>query len=250
MKKWIAIIVSVVVIVFIALFLSTGGARNDVFLHGFEVSEDGKIMTLKVDVTSSAGYLRKMEQTSGSMNPYLTFYSTFGINSKLGAKDTYQIELNENMDEVYFYKGDRGYVKVLEKDEATGEWKIIRRNSEKLDKSQNMMLDDMNSVELLKDNDKFRINSLNGEKISLKKILAPTGFAGSSLNRIELYSSGDVYWVQYDGEGFETENIVKDVLVASNASDIEMFEGEGVLVTGDSLKVVEDMELGWLKFNE
>jgi len=126
MKKWIAVFGGIVIVVIIALFISTGGARTDVFLHSFEVSEDGKVMTMNVDVSSSAGYIRKMKKTSGSMNPYLTFYSTFGINSKLGANDTYTIELDENMEEIYFYKGDRGYVKVLEKDKETGEWEIIR----------------------------------------------------------------------------------------------------------------------------
>lgn len=67
-----------------------------------------------------------MKQISGGMNPYLTFYSTFGINSKLGAEDTFEINLDENMDEIYFYQGNGGYVKVLEKDKETAEWKIIR----------------------------------------------------------------------------------------------------------------------------
>jgi len=97
--------------------------------------------------------------------------------------------------------------------------------------------------------EKFRINSLNGEEIVLKKILTPTGFAGSSFNRIELYSSGDVYWVQYDGAGFDYDNIVKDILVATNATDIEMFEDEGINVIGNNVKSVEVLNLGWLKFN-
>ena len=97
--------------------------------------------------------------------------------------------------------------------------------------------------------EKFRINSLNGAEISLKKILNPTGFAGSSFNRIELYSSGDVYWIQYDGAGFDYENIVKDVLIATNATDIEMFEDEGINVIGNNVKSVEALNLGWLKFN-
>lgn len=128
MKKVIVILCVSIVLILGILFVSTGGARTDVFLHNFSISEDGKVMTLNVGVTSSAGYIRKMEQTSGSMNPYLTFYSTFGINSKIGANDTYQIELDENMDEVYFYKGDRGYVKVLQKDKETGEWQFIKNN--------------------------------------------------------------------------------------------------------------------------
>lgn len=98
--------------------------------------------------------------------------------------------------------------------------------------------------------EKIRINSLNGEEITLQKILGPTGFAGSSLNRIELYSSGDVYLVQYDGAGFDYENIVKDILVASNATDIELFDDEGINVIGNSVKSIEVLNLGWLMFNK
>ena len=97
--------------------------------------------------------------------------------------------------------------------------------------------------------EKIRINSLNGKEIILKKSLTPTGFAGSSFNRIELYSSGDVYWIQYDGAGFDYENIVKDSLVATNATDIEMYDEEGINVKGNNVKSEEILNLGWLKFN-
>ena len=91
------------------------------FLKDFELSQDGKTMTLKVGVSSSAGYVRKMKRTSGSMNYYFTFYSTFGINSKLGAKDTFTIDIDNNVDEIYFYTGGKGYKKVLELND-NGEW--------------------------------------------------------------------------------------------------------------------------------
>ena len=124
MNKKVLIIISVAIIAILGiLFLATGGARTDVYLKDCEVSDDGKTITLKVEVASSTGYVRKMKQTSGSMNYYLTFYSTFGINSKLGAKDTYVLEIDSNADEIYFYTGNKGYKKVLEKDEVTGEWK-------------------------------------------------------------------------------------------------------------------------------
>lgn len=126
MKKVIIGIVIVILTVFVILFLSTGGARTDVVLRNYKVSEDGKTMTITVDVLSSAGYIRDMKQTSGSMNYYLTFYSTFGINSRLGAKDTFTLDIDQNVDEIYFFKGNKGYNKVLEKDKETGEWNIIR----------------------------------------------------------------------------------------------------------------------------
>lgn len=216
MKKWIAILGCIVIVVIIALFISTGSARTDVVVNSFDISPDEKTMTMQVGVTSSMGYIRDMKQTSGSMNPYLTFYSTFGINSKLGAKDEFEIELDENMDEIYFYTGNGGYKKVLEKDKGTGHWQIVRVYS---------------------------------EESALIKSLTPTGFAGSSFNKIDLYSNGDVYWIQYDGAGFDYENIVKNTLIATNATDIEMFEGEGINVIGNNVKSVEGLNLGWLMFN-
>lgn len=125
MNKKIVIIIAIVVIAILGvLFLATGAARTDVYLKDYEVSSDGKTMTLEIGVSSSSGYVRKMKQTSGSMNYYLTFYSTFGINSKLGAKDTFEIEIDSNVDEIYFYTGNKGYKQVLRKTES-GKWAKI-----------------------------------------------------------------------------------------------------------------------------
>ena len=41
---------------------------------------------------------------------------SFGINSKIGAKDTFEIQLDNNVDAIYFYTGNGGYKKVLEKE--------------------------------------------------------------------------------------------------------------------------------------
>ena len=129
-KKKIIIISSIVLVlaIVIGLFLLTGGARTDVFLKEFSVDEKCNQMTIKVGVSSSAGYVRKMKQTSGSMNYYYTFYSTFGINSKLGAKDTFEIQLDNNVDEIFFYTGGKGYTKVLEKNEK-GVWVKVNDKS-------------------------------------------------------------------------------------------------------------------------
>ena len=120
-KKTLIISIIVVALIVIGFFIASGGARTDVFLKDFELSQDGETMTLKVGVSSSAGYVRKMKRTSGSMNYYFTFYSTFGINSRLGAKDTFTIDIDNNVDEIYFYTGGKGYKKVLELNDD-GEW--------------------------------------------------------------------------------------------------------------------------------
>lgn len=122
-KKTLIIVgIVVIAIIGVGLFLATGRARTDVYLKDFEISADGKTMTLKVGVSSSAGYVRKMERTSGSTNGYYTFYSTYGINSKMGAKDTFEIVLDEDTDEIYFYTGDKGYKLVLTKNKALQKW--------------------------------------------------------------------------------------------------------------------------------
>ena len=131
MNKKIVIVSSFVLIfvIVIGFFLSTGRARTDVYLKEFSVDEKCNQMIIKVGVSGSAGYVRKMKRTSGSMNYYYTFYSTFGINSKLGAEDTFEIQLDNNVDEIYFYTGGKGYKKVLEKTEQ-GEWINVDGDSE------------------------------------------------------------------------------------------------------------------------
>lgn len=124
-RKVLVISIIIIAVFLIAVFLITGRARTDVFLKDFEVSANGKTMTIEVGVSDSAGYVRKMKRTSGSMNYYYTFYSTFGINSKFGSKDTYEIELDDNVNEIYFYTGDKGYKLVLVKNTATRQWEKI-----------------------------------------------------------------------------------------------------------------------------
>lgn len=112
-RKLIIVCIVLIVLVIGSLFMLTGKARTDVYLKDFEVSSDGKKMTLKIGVSGSSGYVRKIERTSDSTNGYYTFYSTYGINSKLGAKDTFEIELDKDMNEIYFYTGNGGYKLVL-----------------------------------------------------------------------------------------------------------------------------------------
>lgn len=121
-KRVLMIVIMIFLLIIIGLFFITGRARTDVYLNDFEVIDNGNKMILKVSISGSSGYIRKMKRTSGSMNYYYTFYSTYGINSKIGAKDMFEIELDENVDEIYFYTGNKGYKLVLLKDDITGKW--------------------------------------------------------------------------------------------------------------------------------
>lgn len=125
MKKKILIIALTIIIVFTGVFLGSGfRKRTDVVLRDFSVSEDGSKITLHVAVSGSAGYIRDMKIKLGGDNKYLTFYPTFGLlNSKLGAKDEFELEVGSYCGSIYFYTGDGGYKEVLQKTE-TGDWKL------------------------------------------------------------------------------------------------------------------------------
>lgn len=60
-KKIIISIVVVILMILAGWFLSTGGARTDVFLRDFTYDEKCNQITIKVGVSSSVGYVRKMK---------------------------------------------------------------------------------------------------------------------------------------------------------------------------------------------
>lgn len=126
MKKGITVIVILLLTVIGILFFSTGGKRTDIILNDYTVSEDGSIMTINVGVASSIGYVRTIRVKEDGDNKYITFYQTYGINSRIGAEDEFQIELNPTSKGIYFYRGDAGYDLVLQKNDKTQEWQLIR----------------------------------------------------------------------------------------------------------------------------
>lgn len=161
-KKTLIIVIVVIAIILVGLFLSTGGSRTDVFLKDFELSQDGKTMSLKVAVSSSVGYVRDMKVKQGGDNKYITFYSTFGINSRLGAQDTFEIELNNSATEIYFYSGGKGYRKVLEKSD-NGEWTKV--STSVVTQELKLKYRDSLDIELEPDNPKEKIINLKFSNI-------------------------------------------------------------------------------------
>ncbi len=125
MKKKIAIILTLIIAIVLAIFIATGfKKRTDVVITDYSVSEDGTKIKLNVAVSSSMGYTRSLKIKQGGDNKYITFYSTFGgFNSKIGAKNTFEIEVDSMCSKIYFYKSDGGYNLVLEKDKTTNKWR-------------------------------------------------------------------------------------------------------------------------------
>ena len=89
---------------------------------------------------------------------------------------------------------------------------------------------------------------------SIKTQLSPSGFMGSSLLRVIIYSNGDVFVLKYDGEGYEDSNIVQKELIATNAESIytngtgEDFES--IVVKGNSNMEIKINNYSWIEFKK
>lgn len=120
-RAWIGIVL--LVISAACLFCSrTGGRRSDVCLRDF--SQTGDTVMIRVDVLSSAGYVRTCKpRMTGSGDLCLGFYSTYGINSRWGAEDTFTLEPPEDCGSIFFERADGVPYIVLVRDAETGAWR-------------------------------------------------------------------------------------------------------------------------------
>lgn len=121
-----AIITEAIILVIILSFLIGTGfrERSDVILADFTISENGMKLTFQTAIPTSIGYIRGFKNDGGIEKPhYLTFYSTFGgLNNSFGAKNEFELALNESDTEIYFNRAGGGYELVLQKDVDTGNW--------------------------------------------------------------------------------------------------------------------------------
>lgn len=96
--------------------------RPDAYLREYAVSEDGGSVTLEMDLSSSAGYLRTVDIQEKGTALYLTFYGTMGVNNAHGARDSFQIPLPEGCGALYVWGRGGEYRPLLQKD-AAGQWR-------------------------------------------------------------------------------------------------------------------------------
>ena len=93
---------------------------------------------------------------------------------------------------------------------------------------------------------------VDDKKISVKEQLTPSGFMGSSLMKVTLYSNGEVYLINYNGEGYEEKNIVDKELLATNASSIyskgTREDFEAIVIRGNSNMQVKNRNYSWIEF--
>lgn len=120
-KKFLLIAAVLLVLVYL---LGTGMMqRTDVHLANWQLDENGTQLTMQVGVPTSMGFVRDFTDKGGGVKPhYLHFYAAYGgLNSSLGAKHEFVLDLQPDDSEIYFYRGDGGYELVLQKN-ASGEW--------------------------------------------------------------------------------------------------------------------------------
>lgn len=92
-------------------------------LYSYSVSANGSEITVSTILQDSMGYIRDIAVEKDGDKIYAIFYTTFGgLNSKIGAKNEFDIEVNPSCKEIYFYRGEAGYDLVLQKDESINEW--------------------------------------------------------------------------------------------------------------------------------
>ena len=118
---------------------------------------------------------------------------------------------------------------------------------DRVDSNEQRMESNMNSA-TIENNSNVNSNN-NTDKTEITHV-SPSGFMGSSLYRVVLYSNGEVYVVTFDGNGYEDENITSQDLIAKNVTSIKEAENEenyGEVIVEGGEKVNSDF--GWIIFN-
>lgn len=110
---------------------------------------------------------------------------------------------------------------------------------------------DLEKVNNTTNNSSNENNSVSNQKdATIIKQLSPSGFMGSSLYKVNLYSNGEVYVITYDGNGYEDTNIVSKDMIAKNANSIEKAdeENEGGITVNGGEKINENFI--WIFFSK
>lgn len=126
MKKALCALCALLLVLALLFVYSGFGRRTDVYVGEFELSEDGKALTMHTGIWSSMGYTRAVRTKRAGTTLQCTFYTAFGgLNSKLGARNVFTVPV-EGCDQIAFFRGDGVWDTVLQKDAVTGEWARCR----------------------------------------------------------------------------------------------------------------------------
>ena len=128
MKKIIKMVASILIVLSVIYSIGSGFTKNSsVYIDEYSISADGKELTVNIGVPSSEGYIRKLavhQQEGGKL--YIDCYSAFGgFNGNIGAKDIYNLPLDENTTMIAIYRNTNAYEEVLRKD-IDGKWQRVK----------------------------------------------------------------------------------------------------------------------------
>ena len=127
MKK---LIIAAITVLFLlgGWVIATGfSCQTSAYISDFSVAEDGSEIEFTVNVASSMGYVRGYRDEGGGVKPhYLKFYSAWGgLNSSIGAKSEYVLQLSPDDSQIFVYRGNAGYSLALQKNNESGEWERV-----------------------------------------------------------------------------------------------------------------------------
>lgn len=91
-------------------------------------------------------------------------------------------------------------------------------------------------------------------KVNIENSITPSGFMGSSLLKVVLYSNGEAYLLHYDGEGYDDKNIISKELIATNVTSISSKgsgeDFEAIVIKGNSDMVIKNKDYTWINFEK
>lgn len=122
-KSMLALAVLVLFTGVMAFILPGFEKRTDVCLQDFSISRDGCVITVKTALSGSMGFIRDIETERTGHEIHCSFYCAFGgLNSSIGAKNTFEIKLDDSAEKIYFDRGTEPDLLVLERDAAANVW--------------------------------------------------------------------------------------------------------------------------------
>ena len=124
MKKKMIWVKGIILILVLVYFFGPGLMKNTTaYVTDYTVSADGREITIRFGVLSSTGYIRNVtvhQQQEGKLN--LDCYLAFGgLNGRIGAKDTFSFQIDEDTSIIAICRNEKTYGEVLVKAED-GSW--------------------------------------------------------------------------------------------------------------------------------
>ena len=145
-----------------------------------------------------------------------------------------------------------GIFMYMQKTEADKQVAELEKNASELKETiNNLQVKIDNISNTINSNNETNNNTNEAPKTNaIKESLTPSGFSGSSLMRVVLCNDKTVYVVNYDGVGYEENNVISKKLIAKNVEKIE-YNGQGenfksIIIKGENIEII-DNSYNWIE---